>query len=195
MNVSHKKVGLGIVALAVALMGSAAIADNGGMSMRGMGGHMGMMGAPFDFTAADANKDGKVTTEEFTTHRITMVAGIDTDKDGMISADELAAMHLKAMQASAKDMATRMVKYMDADGDGKLSAAELVAMPMPADAFTMADTNKDGAIDQAEAEAMAQRGHGPMDGQDDMDGHGNMGGHHGKHHMGQNGDQNGNGGN
>lgn len=178
MNVSHKKVGLGIVALALALAGSAAVADKGGMNMPGMGGHMGMMRPMFDFAAADANKDGKVTPEEFTAARAAMVAGIDTDKDGKLSVDELAAMHLKAMQAAAKDMATRMVAALDTDGDGKLSAAEMAAMPVPPDAFQRADTNKDGMIDQAEADAMAQRGPGDMGGPDGM-----MGGHHGKHHM------------
>ncbi len=194
MNVSHKKVGLGLVALAVALMGTAAVADKGGMNMPGMGGHMGhmeMMPPPFDFAGADANKDGKVTPEEFAAARAAMVAGIDTDKDGKLSVDELAAMHLKAMEAAAKDMATRMVKDLDADGDGKLSAAEMAAMPVPPDAFQRADTNKDGAIDQAEADAMAQHGPRGPDGMGGPDGQdGMMGGHHGKHHHG-NGDQNG----
>jgi Ca2+-binding EF-hand superfamily protein len=179
MNVSHKKVGLGLVALAVALMGTAAVADKGGMKMpgMGMGGHMGMMRPAFDFAAADANKDGKVTAEEFAAARAAMVAGVDTDKDGLLSVDELAAMHLKAMEAASKDMATRMVKNLDADGDGKLSASEMAAMPVPPNAFERADTNKDGAIDQAEADAMAQ--HGPD---------GMMGGHNGKHGKGgQNG--------
>lgn len=188
MNVSHKKVGLGLVALAVALMGTAAVADKGGMHMPGMHGPMGMMPPPFDFAGADANKDGKVTPEEFTAARAAMVAGIDTDKDGKLSVDELAAMHLKAMEAAAKDMATRMVKDLDADGDGKLSAAEMAAMPVPPDAFQRADTNKDGAIDQAEADAMAQHGPDDMGGPDGQDGM--MGGHHGKHHRG-NGDKNG----
>lgn len=184
MNISHKTVGLGMVALAVALIGSAALADNGGMKMPGMGGHhmgpRGMMAPMFDFAGADANKDGKVTAEEFATARAALVAGIDTDKDGKLSADELAAMHLKAMEAAAKNMATRMVKALDTDGDGKLSASEMAAMPVPPDAFERADTNKDGAIDQAEADAIAQRGPG---GPDDM-----MDGHHGKHHKGgQNG--------
>lgn len=190
MKVSHKKIGLGIVALAVALLGSAAIADNGGMNMPGMGGHMGRMGPAFDFAGADANKDGKVTQEEFTAARAATVAAIDTDKDGLLSVDELAAMHLKAMEAAAKEMATRMIQTHDTDGDGKLSAAEMAAMPMPSDAFTLADTNKDGVIDQAEADAMAQHGMGDHDDMGEMGGMGMMGGHHGKHQMG-NGDMNG----
>ncbi len=189
MNVSHKTLGLGMLAMAAALMGSAAIADNGGLQMPGMGGymghmgHMGPMGGPaFDFTAADANKDGKVSQEEFTAARTAAVAAIDADKDGLISADELAAMHIKAMEAQIKAHAAQMVKDLDANGDGKLSAAEFATPPVPADAFTRADTNKDGVIDQAEADAMAQ--HGP-DGRGGPDGMGGMKGHHGKHHGGQ----------
>ena len=36
------------------------------------------------------------------------------------------------------------------------SWAELIAMPVPPDAFELADTNKDGVIDQAEAAAAMQ---------------------------------------
>lgn len=188
MNVSNKKAGLGIVAVAVALMGSAVLADNMGKSGPDMGprGHMGMMMGPmFSFADADANKDGKVTPEEFTAYRAAKVAGIDTDKDGKISTDELAAMNLKAMQETAKTRAERMVKALDTDGDGKLSAAELLAMPVPPDTFAMIDTNKDGAIDQAEADAMQQMmRHGPGEGM----GVG-MGDHWMKHHKMMGGDQ------
>lgn len=186
MNVSHKSLGLGMVALAVALMGSAAIADNGGINMPGMGGHRGgHMGMPMDFATTDANKDGKVTPEEFAAARTAAATAIDADKDGLISADELAAMHLKAMEARIKEHTARMIADLDTDGDGKLSAAEFATPPVPADAFTRADTNKDGAIDQAEADAMAQRG---PDGKGDRGGRGDRGGkghHGGKHHGGQ----------
>ncbi|MGV8987919.1 MAG: EF-hand domain-containing protein [Cypionkella sp.] len=187
MNVSNKKVGLGIVALAVALLGSAAIADS--MDTQGKGGpgmthrgQMGMMAPIFNFAAADADKDGKVTAEEFAAYRASTAVGIDTDNDGKISVDELAAMNLKAMEAAAKSRAERMVKALDTDGDGKLSAAELVARPMPADAFTMMDTNHDGVVDQAEMDAakknMMRHGRGGM-----RNGNGGMGdGHGGKHH-------------
>lgn len=191
MNVSHKKLGLGVVAVAVALLGSAAIADNMGQpgaAGPGMGGPgrmgMGMMPRPFDFAAADTNKDGKVTPEEFAAYRAAFVAGIDTDKDGKISVDELAAMNLKIMEAIAMTRAERMVKMLDTDGDGKLSAAELLAAPMSLETFAMMDTNNDGVIDQAEADAamrMMMRGPGGM-----------MGDH--KHHKGpgdQKGDPNG----
>lgn len=158
MNVSHKKIGLAMLALAGGLWSTASLADGRGpMPMMGpmMGGKMALM-QPFDFAAADANKDGKVSAEEFAAYRAAQVGGIDTDKDGKISADELAVMNLKAMEAMAKARADRMVKALDVDGDGKLSAAELLAAPMPPDVFAMADANKDGVLDAKEAAAMAE---------------------------------------
>lgn len=167
--ISHKKLGFGIMAAAAVLLGSAAIADN----MRPMPPHgMGMMMGGFDFTAADTNKDGKVSLEEFNAYRAANAAGIDTDKDGKISVEELANMRLKQMQDAATAMATRMVKELDTDGDGKLSAAELVAGPMPLEAFDRADTNHDGVVDQAEADAFAKMmRHGPRMGDHGKGGH------------------------
>jgi Ca2+-binding EF-hand superfamily protein len=149
------------MAAAAVLLGSAAIADNmGPMPAHGMA----MMGG-FDFAAADTNKDGKISLEEFNAYRAANVAAIDTDKDGKISVEELANMRLKQMQDAANAMATRMVKNLDTDGDGKLSAAELVAAPMGANLFEMADTNHDGVVDQAEADAAAKMmRHGPHKG-------------------------------
>jgi uncharacterized low-complexity protein len=44
---------------------------------------------------ADADKDGKVTKEEFMTHHEKMFTDADADKDGSLSADERKAMHGK----------------------------------------------------------------------------------------------------
>ncbi len=177
MNVSHKKIGLGMMALAVALMGSAVIAgDKGTKQKPPMGGPMGMMAPTFDFTAADADKDGKVTQAEFTAYRAAQVGAIDADHDGKLSVAELAAMHVKDDPTHANDIATKMVADRDIDGDGKLSVGELVSMPMPPDEFALADTNKDGVIDQAEATAAmaAMMAHG----------HDGKGGKNGKHNKG-----------
>lgn len=38
---------------------------------------------------ADANKDGKVTKEEYTTHHDAMFEHMDTNKDGVIDKDEM----------------------------------------------------------------------------------------------------------
>jgi hypothetical protein len=71
-------------------------------------------------------------------------------------------MHMNGAADRAAEMSARMVENLDADGDGKLSVEELVAMPVPRNAFELADTNKDGVIDQAEADAALEHMmHGP----------------------------------
>ena len=173
MNISNKKLGLGVVALAVMLAGSAVIADAKDKAPPGPG-PMGMMHPAFDFTTVDTNKDGKISADEFAAYRATTAVSMDADKDGKLSIAELTAMDTKDSPADALTKATAMVKNFDTDGDGKLSAAELLTMPLGF--FDMADTNKDGVVDQAEADAMAKMMmHGP-------------GGHGSKHHKG-NGDQ------
>ena len=116
MKLTQKKAGLGIIAVAVALLGTAALADkhSGPDGMAGPG----MTGPAFAFAAIDANKDGKVTPDELTAWRKAQAAGIDTNADGKLSVDELAAMDLKTMTDQAKAHATEMVARLDTDGDG-----------------------------------------------------------------------------
>ena len=177
MKLTHKTTGLGIAAVAVLLLGTAAIADS--MGDRGMGGHGMMMGgAAMDLTAIDADKDGKISKDELTAHRAARTAAVDANADGKLSADELAAMHLAAMQAAAKTMAARMIEGLDSDGDKLLSVAEMAGRPMPEAMFDRIDTNQDGFIDQAEIDAakaaMMERGgkmHGGRHGKGGHDGH------------------------
>ncbi|MEO8242847.1 MAG: calcium-binding protein [bacterium] len=162
MKLTHKSAGLGIAALAVLMLGSAAVADkmgnmpmNGGMGGPEMG--MGMMPGPqLSIAAIDTDKDGKISKDEMTAYRASQTAGVDANGDGKLSVDEIAAMHLKAMTAAATAMAQRMVDRMDTDGDHMLSAAELLARPMPGNMFDRLDTNKDGFVDQAELDAGMQ---------------------------------------
>ena len=174
MQVSNKKIGLGIIALAVALMGTAAAADRAHMGKHGMGGFMGgilgALGPSFDFVAADADQNGTVTPEELTAYRTARLVAIDTNSDGIVSTEELTAMQSAAQAERAARRAARMVSELDTDTDGQLSTAELVAKPMPVEAFGRADANADGVIDQAEATAAAEQPHG-------REGHH---GHHGK---------------
>ncbi|NBZ87687.1 EF-hand domain-containing protein [Stagnihabitans tardus] len=160
MKMTHKTLGLSVIALAAALFATASVADNMGAGMMG----------------ADADKDGKVTQAEFEAWRTSRLVSVDADKDGKLSVDELVAARMKEAETRAKAMAERMIARQDTDKDGKLSAEELVAAPMPG--FEMLDANKDGAIDQAEMQAM--RGdHGPRGGK----------GRHGHHKGGMMGDE------
>ena len=148
----NKLVGASLVALAIALTGSAALADRSDR-MGGPGGRMFEM----DFAALDADKDGKVTAAEMTAYHAAQVAAIDTDGDGLLSAEELAAMHVRAATARAADHAARMISERDADGDGKLSVAEMANRPMPARLFQRLDADNDGAISEAEFAAAKDR--------------------------------------
>lgn len=81
-------------------------------------------------TKIDANKDGKLSAEELTAARVAemttratematrMVADLDTDGDGLLTAAEMAARPGPA----------RMFEHADADGDGAVTQAELDAM-------------------------------------------------------------------
>lgn len=151
-------------------LGSAALADR--MRDHGGMGPMGMImqdGPMFDFDKLDADKDGKITPEEFASARAARVAELDADKDGKISADELVAMRMRGAEERIRAQVDQMMQRLDADGDGMLTAAEVLAMPGPGPKMlARVDTDGDGAISKAEADAarekmmsrMERRGHG-----------------------------------
>jgi EF hand len=110
-------------------------------------------GMAFDFTAMDADKDGKVTEAEIAAYRAAQIAGLDADGNGLISAAEMTAQIEKQMSERAADMAAKRIAAQDVDGDGSLSVEELASRPVPADMFDRVDTDGDGAITRAEADA------------------------------------------
>jgi Ca2+-binding EF-hand superfamily protein len=162
---ASKKTMVAVLALMGAAFGSAAMADRGmGMGMGGEG-HGAMMLDQFD--AIDADKDGKVTQEELTAHRAAEFTAADTNSDGSLSAEELQAHMLAKMLAR---QSARMIDNMDDDGNGSLSAEEMGEGPIAGN-FARIDTDNDGAISKAEAEAVAERmgkrGEGRRHGHDD----------------------------
>jgi Ca2+-binding EF-hand superfamily protein len=123
------------------------------------------------FAAIDADSDGKVTQEELTTHRAAMFTAADTNGDGKLDTEELAARELARFTETLPDRTARMLERRDANGDGSIQASEIGEGPME-DHFARIDTDDDGAISQAEVEAMrdrfaehrGKRKHGMMDG-------------------------------
>lgn len=128
-----------------------AVDTDAGAAVPGMRGHgmtlfgMGRPGA------------GEVLTPEDRAARIAeRFAAADTDGDGLLSADEIAAalesMRLERMAV----MAGRYLQALDTDGDGALSLDELMAGPSER-MFARADTDGDGVISPEEWDAaMAQ---------------------------------------
>jgi Ca2+-binding EF-hand superfamily protein len=160
-----KMTAVALLALMGAAYGSAALAERGmGMGMGGEG-RGAMMLDQFD--AIDADKDGKVTQEELAAHRTAEFAAADTNKDGALGAEELQAHMLAQMLAR---QSARMIDNLDNDGNGSLSVEEMGEGPMAAN-FARIDSDNDGAISKAEAEAVAERmgkrGEGRRHGHDD----------------------------
>lgn len=108
------------------------------------------------FAEIDANGDGKVTLEELAAHRAALFATADTNGDGSLDADELAARELARFTESLPERTARMIERQDDNGDGRLQAAEIGQGPME-DHFARIDTDDDGAVSKAEAEAAAER--------------------------------------
>ena len=119
MKLTHKTAGLGIAAVAVLLLGTAAIADNMGQMRMGdgMGGHGMMAGPVLDLAAIDADKDGKISKDELTAFRAARVASVDGNADGKLSAAEMADRPLPA----------EMFDRVDSNGDGFIDQSEIDA--------------------------------------------------------------------
>lgn len=97
-----------------------------------------------------------LTPEERAARIAERFAAADTDADGLLSADEIAAA-LEAQSAERRAVATGMrLQALDMNGDGALSLEELTAGPSER-MFARADTNGDGMVSPEEWDAaMAQ---------------------------------------
>ena len=131
------------------------------------------------FARFDSDRDGAITTTEMTAlhgmhrdgagQRMTVHKGpmhdpnaafdrLDTNKDGAISRDEFAKAHEQRIEKRI----VRREKIKEARRDGKPGAMREHRMG-GARMIVMADTDKDGRITLAEAEAMALRHFDRMD--------------------------------
>ena len=144
---------------ALALVGAVLVSGLATGAMAEMGpGHGGDRGPKLMemFSSIDADADGKVTQAEIAAHRTAMFTAADTNGDGALSTDELAARELARFSETMADRTARMLEHQDANGDGSLSADEIGDGPME-DHFARIDTDNDGAISKAEAEAASER--------------------------------------
>lgn len=85
-----------LAALALCLFASPVLAE--GHEGQGPGGHKGPRGPEHFMEKVDANKDGKVSKEEWNAKGDAMFNESDTNKDGFISKEEAQAFHEKRME-------------------------------------------------------------------------------------------------
>ena len=179
---AKKELLLGAVAAGLLLSGAAAPA----FAAKGEGRHGPRHAAMIE--RLDADKDGKVSLDEFKTNISAAFKTFDADGDGQVTKDEIKTRHeafrdaRKAVRNAAdadKDKARealraagpfmlpgagRMFDRADTDKNGTLSEAEVLASAEKI--FERRDSNKDGAIDTADARPHKGKGWGK--------------GHHGK---------------
>lgn len=150
-----QQIAMTIMVAAMTAAGAAAAADGPAAPA---GGH----GLTAFLGSYDANRDGKVTREEYDTVRQQRFAAADVNRDGSLSEAEYVAefeARLKQQNAgsASDDSYARSIRQahvrfniLDTDHDGKLTAAEETAIA--AKTFKSTDTNGDGTVDRTDGE-------------------------------------------
>ena len=162
-----KKLGIGLGLGAVLLLGGTAIAAAGRTHADANGdgivtrSEQQAMTAQ-RFTMMDVNKDGKLDTADRAARGGANFTQIDADKNGQISQTEFDAARMQRLDAMGGDrrngrrgMGERGMRDSGSMGHGGMGHGGMGRGT--AALAAMADSNKDGAINQAEFNAMAQR--------------------------------------
>jgi Ca2+-binding EF-hand superfamily protein len=137
----------------------------------GMGGHgMGMMpGMEAMFDNADADGDGKITSEEFAAAAQARFTAADTDGDGQLSVEEMAAAAEARREAARQARQTAMMESFidrrDTNDDGQLSFEEMTPGDADGRFFDRFDKDGDGTVSQDEIR-QSMRDHGGFRGRD-----------------------------
>lgn len=121
---------------------------------KGPGGHHGHRAQSF-VELFDTNKDSKVSSDEFMAEHARLFGAADVDKDGSLSVDEFRRRG-RLIQSLGT---TTIFDMLDANGDGKISQAELDAPTKRW--VGRYDANKDGALDVNELPGRDRSSGGP----------------------------------
>jgi hypothetical protein len=138
----------------------------------------GPRGPMIDFVAIDANGDGVLSQQELTARATARLATADKNGDGALDREELIAALPAPPQTilmvfapnPAAEQADRMLAFMNAGESGEIEISALAARQVNG-LLARVDTDRDGAISKAEADAPGPRkgmkaegkGHGSPD--------------------------------
>lgn len=100
------------------------------------------------FQRVDMNKDGKITPDEMKPMAQKRLSRLDRDRDGKVTTAELDATLRERMEARK----ARMMERLDLDKDGTVTEAEMNTYVDGL--FQTADTDHDGGVTLAEAQAL-----------------------------------------
>jgi Ca2+-binding EF-hand superfamily protein len=104
-----------------------------------------------EFDGMDTDRDGRISAREHEAATQKMFRTMDANGDGKVTASEMDAAHRKitGKNPSDKDMSgAEKIKAIDIDGDGVLMAAEHAAASRAM--FDKMDTNRDGYLGKDE---------------------------------------------
>lgn len=145
--------------------------DNGprsGMhgSWHGMRGAGGLMRHEMPkFSDIDTNGDGFITADEIAAYKLARIKAIDTNGDGFITPEEFATYAVGKMEPGITARAAKIFATLDLNADGKVTIEELAAAPLDM-MFARLPMDKNGNVtEQAFMRTMAGpgRGHGPRE--------------------------------
>ncbi len=148
----------------VSLTIAIALASGASYARGGFGGMMDGGGALLDHHAQmidvlakyDSNGDGRLSGDEIAAAQTAEFTRADSDASGSLSLGELQAMHT---QRRADALVARFA-VLDADANGSISQTELQAMhpltdsAVSAAVFKLADTDASGGLNQAELQGL-----------------------------------------
>ena len=128
----------------------------GGQRGGAEGGQRGQRPASPMMAALDADKDGKLSAEEIA-NAATALKTLDKNKDGVLDSNELAPTRGAAggNQGGRTSQMVERIMARDTDGDGKVSKEE--AGEQMGRFFGRMDADSDGFVTKAEIENMAQQ--------------------------------------
>lgn len=109
------------------------------------------------FVFADTNADGLLSLAEVTTARHLIFAGLDTDRDGYVTAGEIVLGLSRAGGPASFAQARASIAVRDLDGDGRVGRGEYTGGAVVRGSFARADLNRDGRVSRGEFRTTGRR--------------------------------------